>query len=158
MTDATTHITTSGGLISAAFIDTIRELDTRQPDTEPESFAMPGRPPTPSPAALEDDVTAAWELMLERWDAIHDEIRMFDVFQVRNRWLLPLFQVLDFDPTYVRGDVVLDEAGSSATRSRTGDGTASCSTPCRSTWPASGKPPSPTATSSTPNIRSRSAS
>jgi hypothetical protein len=111
MIDATTHITTSGGLISAAFIDTIRELDTRQPGTEPESFAMPGRPPTPSRSALEDDVAAAWELMLERWDAIHDEIRMFDVSQVRNRWLLPLFQVLDFDPIYVRGDVVLDEAG-----------------------------------------------
>jgi hypothetical protein len=111
MPDTTTHITTSGGLISAAFIDNIRELDTRQPGTEPQSFAMPGRPPTPSPGALEDDIGAAYELILERWDAIHDEIRMFDVSQVRNRWLLPLFQVLDFDPVYVRGDVVLDEAG-----------------------------------------------
>jgi len=111
MPDTTTHITTSGGLISAAFIENIRELDTRQPGTEPESFAMPGRPPTPSPGALEDEIGAAYELMLERWDAIHDEIRMFDVSQVRSRWLLPLFQVLDFDPVYVRGDVVLDEAG-----------------------------------------------
>ena len=34
-----------------------------------------------------------------------------DVSQVRNRWLLPLFRVLDFDPVYLRGDVVLDEAG-----------------------------------------------
>jgi len=111
MTQSTTHITTSGGLISAAFIDNIREPRTRQPGTGPESFAMPGRPPTPSRGALEDDIGAAYELMLERWDAIHDEIRMFDVSQVRSRWLLPLFQVLDFDPVYVRGDVVLDEAG-----------------------------------------------
>jgi hypothetical protein len=111
MPDTTTHITTSGGLISAVFIDNIRELDTRQPGTEPESFALPWADPPRSPAALEDDVAAAWELMLERWDVIHDEIRMMDVSQVRSRWLLPLFAVLDFDPVYVRGDVVLDEAG-----------------------------------------------
>lgn len=111
MTEPTTHITTSGGLISAAFIDNIREPRTRQPGTEPEAFALPWIDPPKSPKALEDDVATAWELVLEKWDAIHDEIRMFDVSQVRNRWLLPLFQVLDFDPVYVRGDVVLDEAG-----------------------------------------------
>ncbi|MFW6115920.1 MAG: Eco57I restriction-modification methylase domain-containing protein, partial [Chloroflexota bacterium] len=111
MTDSITHITSSGGLISAAFIQNIRELDSHQPGTEPESFSMPGRPPTPSRAALEDDIAAAWELMLERWDAIYDEVHGMDVSQVRNRWLLPLFSLLDFDPVYVRGDVVLDEAG-----------------------------------------------
>jgi hypothetical protein len=31
MTQPTTHITTSGGLISAAFIDTVLELRTRRP-------------------------------------------------------------------------------------------------------------------------------
>ena len=61
MADTTTHITTSGGLISAAFIDNIRELETQQPGTEPESFAMPGTPPTPSRGALEDDIAAIHE-------------------------------------------------------------------------------------------------
>jgi hypothetical protein len=111
MTQPGTHITTSGGLISAAFIDNIRELDSRQRGTEPASFALPWADPPKSPAALEDDVAAAWELLLERWDAIHDEIHMMDVSQVRSRWLLRLFHVLDFDAVYVRGDVVLDEAG-----------------------------------------------
>jgi hypothetical protein len=109
MTDTTTHITTSGGLITAAFIENIRELDTRQRGTEPESFRVSR--PVRSRAALEDDIAAAWELALERWDAIHDEIRMMDVSQVRQRWLLPLFSLLDFDPVYLRGDVVVDEAG-----------------------------------------------
>jgi len=36
---------------------------------------------------------------------------MMNVSQVRSRWLLPLFQLLDFDPVYLRGDTVLDEAG-----------------------------------------------
>jgi hypothetical protein len=35
MPEPTTHITTSGGLISAAFIHNIRELETRQRETSP---------------------------------------------------------------------------------------------------------------------------
>ena len=50
MTQPTTHITPSGGLISAAFIGTIRELDSRQRGTEPESFALPWAAPPRSPA------------------------------------------------------------------------------------------------------------
>jgi hypothetical protein len=55
-----THITISGGLISAAFIDNtrsdkkekrsgIRELDSRQPGTEPEPFSLPWADPPRSP-------------------------------------------------------------------------------------------------------------
>ena len=36
-----THITTSGGLISAAFIENVRGPVSRQRGTEPESFALP---------------------------------------------------------------------------------------------------------------------
>jgi len=106
-----THITTCGGLISAAFIENIRELRTRQNGTEPTSFALPWRPPPKTPAALEEDIAAAWELLLERWDAIHADLPLMDVSQVRSRWLLPLFHLLDFDPVYLRRDTVLDEAG-----------------------------------------------
>jgi len=35
-----THITTSGGLISAAFIENIREPGSRQRGVEPTSFAL----------------------------------------------------------------------------------------------------------------------
>ena len=64
-----THITTSGGLISAAFIENIRELSTRQRGVEPSSFALPWAEAPKSPAALEEDIAAAWELLKERWDA-----------------------------------------------------------------------------------------
>lgn len=111
MTQPTTHITTSGGLISAAFVENVRELDTRQRGTEPESFALPWNPGPRSPAALEEDIAAAWELILERWDGIHDQIRVMDVSQVRQRWLLPIFSLLDFEPVYLHGDVVVDAAG-----------------------------------------------
>ena len=108
---AITHITTSGGLISAAFIENVRELSTRQRGVEPESFALSRSPAPKSPAALEENIATAWELLKERWDAIRNDLPMMDVSQVRSRWLLPLFQLLDFDPVYLRGDTVLDEAG-----------------------------------------------
>jgi len=42
-----TRITTSGGLISAAFIENIRELGARQRGIEPESFALPATEGSP---------------------------------------------------------------------------------------------------------------
>lgn len=111
MAEPTTHITTSGGLISTAFAYNIRELGTRQRGIEPESFALPWNPAPKSPAALEADIAAAWELLKERWDAVGADLPMMNISQVRTRWLLPLFQLLDFEPAYLRSDTVLDEAG-----------------------------------------------
>jgi len=107
----TSHITTSGGLISAAFIENIRGPVSRQRGVEPESFALPWAAPPKTPAALEETIATAWELLLERWDAVHNDLPMMNVSEVRSRWLLPLFELLDFDPVYLRSDTVLDEAG-----------------------------------------------
>ena len=107
MTNTTTHITTSGGLISAAFIEQIREADARLRGLAPETFKSSLKsPPTwrrasPTPGS-------------GRWSAGTRCTRRstaMDVSTVRQRWLLPLFELLDFEPTYLRGDVVLDEAG-----------------------------------------------
>mgnify|MGYP001050958418 CR=1 FL=1 len=51
-----THITTSGGLISAAFVENVREPGSRQRGVEPESFALPWAEPPKSPAALEETI------------------------------------------------------------------------------------------------------
>ena len=90
-----THITTSGGLISAAFIENVREPGSRQRGVKPASFALPWAEPPKSPAALEETIATAWELLLERWDAVRADLPMMDVSQVRARWLLPRFQLLD---------------------------------------------------------------
>ena len=62
-----THITTSGGLISAAFIDNIREPSSRQRGVEPASFALgsaalttrPWAEAPKSPAALKETIATA---------------------------------------------------------------------------------------------------
>jgi hypothetical protein len=117
MSGSTTHITASGGLISAAFIENIRQPGSRQRGVDPASFAVGRGASAPwseaprNPAALEMTIATAWELLLERWDAVRNDLPMMEVSQVRSRWLLPLFELLDFSPVYLRGDTVLDEAG-----------------------------------------------
>ncbi len=111
-----TAITTSGGLLTAAFIEALREPGARLRGLEPETFAR-GAANTSrahsaprTPADLEADIAAAWELLVERWDAVRAQLPMLDVSQVRARWLVPLFHTLDFDPVYLRGDTVVDES------------------------------------------------
>jgi hypothetical protein len=59
---AATHITTSGGLVSAAFIGAIREPDSRQREVEPASLAVGCRASAlwaeapKNPAALEETI------------------------------------------------------------------------------------------------------
>lgn len=107
MTQTPTTITTSGGLLTAAFIEAIREPGTRLRGLEPEFFAHGGDAPR-TPAEVESAIAAAWELLLERWDAVREELHGMEVSQVRARWLLPLCQLLDFEPVYLRGDTLVD--------------------------------------------------
>lgn len=108
MTQTTpTTITTSGGLLTAAFIEAIRESGTRLRGLEPEAFAHGGDAPR-TPAEVEAAIAAAWELLLERWDAVREELHSMDASQVRARWLLPLCQLLDFEPVYSRSDTLVD--------------------------------------------------
>jgi hypothetical protein len=102
------HITTSGGLLTQAFIDCIRESSTDRPHTEPAAFGVPWESAPATDKKLEDDVAGAWELLKERWDSIHQEVETLDELDVsttRQRWLLPLLQLLDFDPQYQRKDL-----------------------------------------------------
>lgn len=107
MTQTPTTITTSGGLLTAAFIEAIREPGARLRGLEPECFAHGSDAPR-TPAEVESAIAAAWELLLERWDAVREELHGMDASQVRARWLLPLCQLLDFEPVYLRGDTLVD--------------------------------------------------
>jgi len=102
-----TTITISGGLLTASFIEAIREPRARLRGLEPEMFAFGGTLLRTS-AEVEATIAAAWELLLERWDAVREELHGMDVSQVRARWLRPLCQLLDFTPVYLRGDTLVD--------------------------------------------------
>ena len=104
----TSHISTSGGLISTAFIENIRQARTNQRGTQPDTFGLPWQEAPKSPAALEARIAETWEALLERWDAIATELPKMDISQARDRWILPLLRALDFQPIYQRSDIVLE--------------------------------------------------
>jgi hypothetical protein len=78
-----------------------------QPETAPETFgARPGAA-GPRPQELANNVGAAWELLLEKWDSVRGRVREMDVSSVRSRWTQSFFDVLDYDLVYQRRDLVM---------------------------------------------------
>ena len=110
MSSNTSHITTSGGLMSAAFIESIRTPSIQRAGVEPESFSLPWREAPKGAAALEEQLATAWELLREQWDAVRADLPKMAVSEVRRRWLMPLFELLDFEPHYLRADTVIGES------------------------------------------------
>ncbi|MCS3612542.1 Eco57I restriction-modification methylase domain-containing protein [Salinibacter ruber] len=108
MTESTSHITTSGGLLTESFIDSMRTPDTSRPYTGPGSFDVPWAETPNTNRELEDEIAAAWDLLRERWDSIRKDVghlEELDKSATRQRWLLPLLQLLDFEPDFKRPDL-----------------------------------------------------
>lgn len=102
------HIIPSGGLFTHHFLEAIQQPSFSHPAASPDSFTLPGESP-PSPSELENRIASAWELLTERWDSIENRISGIDISTLRDRWLLPLFSLLDFGLDYQRADLVLDD-------------------------------------------------
>ena len=102
------HITPSGGLLTHQFIEAIQQQSFNHPAAAPETFALPGQK-APSPAELERAIGAAWELLVERWDSIERDLPGMDISTLRERWIRPLFGLLDISLEYQRADLLVDE-------------------------------------------------
>ncbi len=108
MPESNSHITTSGGLLTESFIDSMRTPDTSRPHTGPGSFDVPWAETPNTNRKLEDEIAAAWDLLRERWDSIRKDVghlEELDKSATRQRWLLPLLQLLDFEPDFKRPDL-----------------------------------------------------
>jgi len=106
--ESNSHITTSGGLLTESFIDSMRTPDTSRPHTGPGSFDVPWAETPNTNRELEDEIAAAWDLLRERWDSIRKDVghlEELDKSATRQRWLLPLLQLLDFEPDFKRPDL-----------------------------------------------------
>ncbi|PEN04745.1 hypothetical protein CRI93_14645 [Longimonas halophila] len=106
MPDTPSHITTSGGLLTQAVVDELREAAVSRSHMDAPSFALPWTPAPTTENALNDDIATAWELLKERWDSIQQEpggLDALDTSAVRRRWLIPLCSLLDFSPQYQQG-------------------------------------------------------
>ena len=93
------NIIPSGGLLTHQFIEAIQQPTFSDPALAPDTFELPGQL-SPSPAELERTIGAAWELLVERWDAVESEIAGMDISTLRSRWILPLLGFLDLELEY----------------------------------------------------------
>lgn len=103
------HITPSGGLLTHQLIESLQQVSFNHPALAPETFAVPGRKP-PTPAELNNTIAAAWEALVERWDAVERDFDSLDLSTLRARWIVPLLAALDLELEYQRADLVLEES------------------------------------------------
>lgn len=108
-TGSTTFITTSGGLLTDELVSKLRQRQCAESAVRPETFALPSTEP-PEEADLEEEIGETWNTLRERWDELTMDNELFgmDVSDARTKWILKLFQALDFEPVFQRENL---EAG-----------------------------------------------
>ncbi|WP_416841816.1 Eco57I restriction-modification methylase domain-containing protein [Haloferax sp. DFSO52] len=99
--DETTFIEPSGGILTEQLLHKLREEECSEAAVAPQTFALNGEEPS-STTELDDEIADVWEDLKERWDSISQDNTIYemDTSEVRDRWLIPLLEHLDFEPAY----------------------------------------------------------
>ncbi|WP_254534033.1 Eco57I restriction-modification methylase domain-containing protein [Natrinema gelatinilyticum] len=107
--ESTSFIETSGGLLTEQTILSLRQERFDHPAAKPETFALPGETP-PTENELEEEIALVWEDLVERWDEVTQKGKLFemDISEARSKWILKLFQTLDFEPVYQRAHLEVE--------------------------------------------------
>jgi hypothetical protein len=101
------YITTSGGVISNQFIESVFKCASQNEYMKPESFSLNGEPL--SEKQLDENIATAWEMLCPQWDKISGSIDNEDISKIRNRWITCIFDVLDFNMVFLKKSVVVNE-------------------------------------------------
>jgi hypothetical protein len=105
------NFSVSGGLLSQEFVEGLCAPRTSEQFAQAPTFAPP-HGSAPTPAELEGDIAAAWELALENWDLIRGHLSRLlkdDVSAARAKWMRPLLNLLDFDPQHQAANIKVGE-------------------------------------------------
>lgn len=115
----TSFITTSGGLLTEQLLYKLRNEACSEESVAPQTFAIGDAVPE-SDTAVESDISEAWETLVERWDEISRDNSVFgmEVSDIRNQWLLKLFDALGFEPEFQQSN--LEASGIEANLSHLG--------------------------------------
>ncbi len=91
----------SGGVLArAVLIDAVADTPTSDLFA-PAAFAYLGRE-AERPTNHAETIETAFALARERYEAVAQRLDEMEVSELRERWLIPLLQLLDFDPVYQR--------------------------------------------------------
>jgi type I restriction-modification system DNA methylase subunit len=106
----TTFIEPSGGILTEQLIQKLRNESCSEDAVQPKTFQYPGERPSTT-SELEGRISEAWDDLEERWDEVTRDNELFgmDVSEARQRWILKLFEALDFEPEYQQANLSAGE-------------------------------------------------
>lgn len=93
-----------GGILTNTFLNLLYEKGSSYPFFAPPSFTFNDVEVT-TESDLENQITESWEYLKPQWDRIRKDIHKADTTTIRNRWLLPVFQELGFQPQYLASNL-----------------------------------------------------
>ncbi|GIW72670.1 MAG: hypothetical protein KatS3mg102_2212 [Planctomycetota bacterium] len=91
----------SGGLLARAVLADAMADVPKSDLFRPAAFAYPGRKAEP-PAAHAETEQTVFSLARERYEAVAPRLDQMPVGELRERWLIPLLLLLDFEPVFQR--------------------------------------------------------
>lgn len=102
-------ITTSGGVLSNQMIDSIYKEETRSEYFKAESYALKEEPLDKK--VLEENILTTWELLCVEWDKLSFDFDNHDIRKVRNRFIIPMFELLEYEPIQLNEPITKGEEG-----------------------------------------------
>ena len=105
------NMSSHGGIITSEFLENLRNENVQNPRVLPASFVVFSGAGPSNKRELDQQISEAWEELLERWDSISSRYLKMDVSEARSKWIIPLLRGLGFDPIYNKQDTVLEEGG-----------------------------------------------
>jgi hypothetical protein len=101
------HITVSGGVFTQHFVESLMQPAASHPALQAEAFALPWER-MQSLREREEHMALMFELICEQWDRVREQPEKMTPTQVRERWLRPFFEALEFRWDYQHRDTVLE--------------------------------------------------
>ena len=102
------NISTSGGLLTADFLQSVREKDFNHQLIQPKTFSLP-KTPIQTQKELDRHINDAWEKLKARWDTISLKLKEMDVKEARKRWIEPLLRELGFNFVKASAPISLED-------------------------------------------------
>ncbi|WP_416841817.1 Eco57I restriction-modification methylase domain-containing protein [Haloferax sp. DFSO52] len=105
--DDATFIEPSGGILTEQLVSKLRGESCNESAVQPSTFEIGSIEAPTSETELEEQISAAWEELVERWDEISRDNAVFsmNVSEARSKWIRRLFEELGFSPEHHQADM-----------------------------------------------------
>jgi len=108
MAESFEFVHASGGLLARGILAQAIADAPRNPLFEPAAFAYPGGQAA-RPAAHAETVETAFSLARERYEAVAPRLGEMELGELREKWLIPLLQLLVLEPVFQRAHLVSED-------------------------------------------------